>query len=347
MTFTLLMFYWILTVVVVSIVFYVLLGGADFGAGIVEIFTPRRLDSRAVQALTYRSMGPVWEANHIWVIILAVVLMSVFPSAWSRIATALHIPIALMLLGIVLRGASFMFRHYDAYDDRSRGVYTAVFAVSSLLTPIFLGTTAGAVILGQISLEPTNYYDGFVAPWLNPFALAVGLFTASICTFLAAAYLIGEAALNPELQRHFRRLALISNGVTVVAGGLVFLAAFVQNRAIFDRFFGAWEVLDALILATLALPVFWWAVNHSRYALTRLVAGFQILVVLLAWLGVQYPVLVNLRDGEPLTVYNTAAPDVTLNVLGVVLIIGVLVIFPLLGYLLYTFKRQETLGAEL
>lgn len=346
MTFTTLMFYWILVVVAVSLIFYVLFGGADFGAGIIEIFTPRRFDSKAAQEITYRAIGPVWEANHIWVIILAVVLMSVFPRAWGTMVTALHIPLTLLLIGIVLRGTSFMFRHYDAYQDRTRTVYSVVFAVSSLLTPFFLGITAGAVTFGQISLEPSSYYESFVAPWLNPFSLAVGIFTTSIFTFLAAAYLIGEAANAPALQQHFQRLALVSNVVTVAAGGVVFITAVGQN-ALFSRFIGSGIAILAVILATLALPLFWWAVRHGRYMLIRLVAGFQILMVLLAWLWVEFPILVNLRDAEPLTVYNTAAPDITVNVLGVVLIIGVLVIFPLLGYLLYTFKRQETLAADL
>lgn len=347
MPFTDIMFYWILVVLGVSIVFYVLFGGADFGAGIVELFTPKKYGSQTTQELTYRAIGPVWEANHIWVIILAVVLMVVFPSAWAAITTSLHIPIAVMLLGIVLRGSFFMFRHYDAYHDRSRTIYSRIFAASSLLTPLFLGITAGAVIYGQITLEPASYYEGYVAPWLNPFSLAVGLFTTSIFTFLAAAYLIGEAVLVPALQQHFQRLALISNAATVMAGGIVFLAAFTQNRALFDRFITSWYAIAGVILATLALPIFWWAVRQSRYALIRLVAGFQILVVLVAWLGVQYPLLVNLREGEDLSVYNTVAPQITVNVIGVVLIVGVLVIFPLLGYLLYTFKRQEMLATEL
>ena len=199
---------------------------------------------------------------------------------------------------------------------------------------------------GQITLEPATYYEGFIAPWLNPFSLAVGLFTTSIFTFLAAAYLIGEAMNVPALQQHFQKLALASNVVTVIAGGLVFLTAVGQNQLI-SRFTNSSIALLAVILATLALPVFWWAVRQGRYVLIRLVAGFQILMVILAWLWVEYPILVHLREAEPLTVYNTAAPDITINTLGIVLIIGVLVIFPLLGYLLYTFKRQETLAVEL
>lgn len=347
MTFATLMFYWILAVIAVSIIFYVLFGGADFGAGIVELFTPRRLDNKAAEEITYRAIGPVWEANHIWVIILAVVLMIAFPLAWTTMTTALHIPLALMLLGIVLRGAFFMFRHYDAYQDESRTVYTAVFAISSLFTPFFLGITAGAVMYGQITPDPTSYYEGFIAPWLNPFSLAVGLFTTSIFTFLAAAYLIGEAVNLPPLQQHFQKLALASNVVTVLAGGLVFISAITQSTPLVNRFLSSGLALLAMLLATIALPVFWWAVRQGRYILIRLVAGFQILMVILAWLWVEFPILVNLRDAEPLTVYNTAAPDITITTLGIVLIIGVLVIFPLLGYLLYTFKRQETLAVEL
>src|SRR5690606_36016395 len=153
-----------------------LLGGADFGAGIVELITPARLKEKT-RTITYETIGPIWEANHMWLIIAIVILFVGFPAIYTALSVHLHIPLLLMLLGIIGRGTAFIFRHYDAVKDDMQKVYNFIFAYSSFITPFFLGVIAAAMISGRINPEAVTFYDGYIRPWLNWFSAAVGLFT--------------------------------------------------------------------------------------------------------------------------------------------------------------------------
>jgi cytochrome d ubiquinol oxidase subunit II len=154
----------------ISILLYVLLGGADFGAGIIEIFT----GNKGINTIS-KAIAPVWEANHIWLIVVIVVLFNAFPEVYSTITMYLHIPLMLVLFGIIFRGTAFTFRYYDPYSDRSHKVYTFVFKLFSLLTPFFLGLTLGAVISGRLSTDSSlSFYEGFIYPWLGIFPFAAG-----------------------------------------------------------------------------------------------------------------------------------------------------------------------------
>src|SRR5918992_5235757 len=118
----------------VSILFYCLFAGADFGAGILEAFLGSRSREEQRTVITH-AMGPVWEANHVWLILAIVILFTGFPKAYSALSITFHIPLTLMLMGIILRGCAFTFRHYDAVRDRSQRYYSAIFVISSFLTP--------------------------------------------------------------------------------------------------------------------------------------------------------------------------------------------------------------------
>lgn len=131
------MIYVVIAFLWVSIVLYFILGGADFGAGIVELFTFRRKDKKITKNLMYESIAPIWEANHMWLIIAIVILFVGFPEIYSFASIYLHIPLVLMLVGIIARGTAFTFRHYDAVKDEWQTVYTQIFYYSSLLTPFF------------------------------------------------------------------------------------------------------------------------------------------------------------------------------------------------------------------
>src|SRR5665213_144901 len=211
-----------------AIVLYFLLGGADFGAGIIELFTSEKNKSRT-RKTTYQAIGPIWEANHMWLIIAIVIMFVGFPAIYSDMCTYLHIPLLIMLLGITARGTAFAFRNYDAIKgERTQNFYNHIFVYSSFITPLFLGIIAGSVISRQIDLHPATFLSGYIFSWLNYFSVAVGLFTVALSGYLAAIYLIGEADDDTDTRRFIKK-ARIMNILAVVFGGMVFLAAELEN----------------------------------------------------------------------------------------------------------------------
>src|SRR5690606_11159787 len=217
------MIYVVIEFLYLSLLLYVLLGGADFGAGILELVTPGRMKNK-IRTRTYETIAPIWGANHMWQIIAIVILFVGFPSIYSLLSIHLHIPLVLMLFGIIGRGTAFVFRHYDAVQDDMQRIYNLVFTISSFVTPFFLGLIFGASVGGMIDPEAEDFLGAFIWPWLNWFSISVGVFTVAICGFLAAVYLVGES--KNELENDFlvrrSRMFLLA---TVVTGGLVFLAA--------------------------------------------------------------------------------------------------------------------------
>src|SRR2546428_10044012 len=185
-------------ITVVALNAYALLGGADFGGGVWDLLArgPRRERQRDLIA---EAIGPVWEANHVWLILAIVLLFTCFPPAFARLGTLLHIPLSLVLIGIVLRGSAFTFWRYGGsgggggggHGDETQRHWGVVFAIASLITPLLLGTTVGAIASGALGDEGRatggGFYQGCVAPWLTPFALSVGVFALLAFAFVAAA----------------------------------------------------------------------------------------------------------------------------------------------------------------
>lgn len=325
------MIHFVIFCLFVSLTAYLLLGGADFGAGILELFTAR--DKRAHhQHVTYKAIGPIWEANHIWLILAIVILFVGFPKIHQTIVTQLHIPLTLLLVGIIFRGTAFVFRHYDAYKDESKQVYDTIFRYSSFVTPFFLGVIAGAVLGHSLSAPgeaPADFYAQFMAPWLNPFALSVGLFTVAICAFLAASYLIGEAPEDETHVRRFKRKAQIANLVVVLAGGLVLWSGGTD----FWREF-VWGIGGlGILLGSLGTVVFWLLLARRRFIAARIGAAAQVVLILLAIGAARFPELIPGMD-----LYAYSAEGGTIPVLGGALIGGLLLIGPALFFLFRVFK---------
>lgn len=324
----------------VAILLYCLFAGADFGAGILEAFRgPRRREAQ--QELITHAISPVWEANHVWVVLAVVILFVGFPAAYARLSVVLHIPLTLMLLGIVLRGCAFTFRHYDAVKDRSQAAYSAIFVISSFVTPLMLGTIAGAVFLGRFpALDGASFTDAFVHPWFNLFSLSVGLFASVLFTFLAAVYLIGETA-EPELKQIFVARARAANLAALVIGAWVFVAAEIDGLNLVHAFTSDALALACLVSATFLLGPLWWCVTRSSIHRARLCVGTQVSLILMGWLKLQLPALVvsRLPGVASITIYSAAAPAATLAPLLWALVVGSALIFPALLYLLIIFKR--------
>jgi cytochrome bd ubiquinol oxidase subunit II len=321
-----------------ALLLYVLLGGADFGAGILEIFLGRERREDEVKVISH-AVAPVWEANHVWLILAVVILFVGYPLIYTSISVYLHIPLLAVLVGIVARGCAFTFRHYDTLNRNLYSLYSKIFAGSSLWTSFFLGVVAGASILGKIDPNAPDFFGLYLSPWLNSFCLMMGIFTLCLFAFLAAVYLTGEAK-ERDLQILFKRKALFAAFGMVISGMLVFLCAHFDQFPLTGKFFGNSLSVVAFVLATLLWLPFWSALNKNpRTWQSRLLGGIIVTLVMFGWFSVQYPVAIRF-SGKELTFIEAAAPEATLRSLLIALIVGSLLIFPALAYLFKVFKWE-------
>ena len=323
-----------------AIVLYFLLGGADFGAGIIELFTSEKNKHKTRQT-SYHAIGPIWEANHMWLIIAVVIMFVGFPVIYSTMCTYLHIPMLIMLLGITARGTAFAFRNYDAVKGgHTQKIYNRVFVYSSFITPLFLGIIAGSAISRQIDLHATTFLDAYIFSWFNYFSVAVGLFTVALSGYLAAIYLIGEAD-NDHDARRFILKAKVMNIIAVAFGGLVFIASEVENIHLAHWIFGNAVSLTAVIAASISLIASWILINKGKRKIIRIGAGFQVTMILLAVGYMHYPYLIMIKGGQNLSLFAYQAPETTITDLGWGLFIGSFLILPSLFYLYYSFQKKE------
>ncbi|MBC8032630.1 MAG: cytochrome d ubiquinol oxidase subunit II [Chitinophagaceae bacterium] len=323
-----------------AILLYLLLGGADFGAGIIELFTTRKNKDRTRKTM-YRAIGPIWEANHMWLIIAIVILFVGFPAIYTTMSVYLHIPLTIMLLGIIARGTAFAFRHYDAVVDDMQVIYNRIFMYASCITPLFLGIIAGSAVSGSIDVEATNFADAYIFSWLHWFSVAVGLFTVSICGFLAAVYLIGETD-NETDRKRFIAKTKSTNIAAVLSGALVFIAAKVQGIPLTSWIFGNWVGTVAIAGATLSLILLWYLLYRGKTRVLRLLAGFQVTMILLTTTFRHYPKIVLLKGNRYLSLVEDKGHDATISSLGWALLLGSLFILPALFYLIYSFQKKKS-----
>jgi len=334
------MIYVVTTFLFLAIVLYFLLGGADFGAGIIELFTSEKNKHKTRQT-SYQAIGPIWEANHMWLIIAVVIMFVGFPVVYSTMCTYLHIPMLIMLLGITARGTAFAFRNYDAVKGaHTQKIYNRVFVYSSFITPLFLGIIAGSAISRQIDLHATSFMDAYIFSWFNYFSIAVGLFTVALSGYLAAIYLIGEAD-NDHDARRFIVKAKVMNIIAVAFGGLVFVASEIENIHLAHWIFGNPVSLTAVIAASVSLIASWILINKGKRKVIRIGAGFQVTMILLAVGYMHYPYLIMIKGGQNLSLFAYQAPETTINDLGWGLFIGSFLILPSLFYLYYSFQKKE------
>ncbi len=331
-----------------SLLFYVLFAGADFGAGVLELFLgSQKRDEQ--QTLITRAMAPVWEANHVWLVLIIVILFMGFPKVYILLSIHLHLPLIALLIGIVARGCAFTFRHYDAFDRKYYRTYSRMFALSSIGSAFFLGVTGGGLILGRINPHAADFTALYLTPWVNSFCASLGLFTVALFAFLAAVYLAGEAK-TPALQRIFRRKAAWANGVLILSGAAVFYFAETNGLPLKEEFFNNLLCRLCFLLSGLLWFPFWASLRMSdrNVKLSVRVIGVTIVsLVLVGWYAMQFPVAVRLSGIGPskLTFHEAAAPATTQKALLIALVIGSLLIFPALAYLFKIFK-WETLENE-
>jgi cytochrome d ubiquinol oxidase subunit II len=321
--------------ILLSLIVYALMGGADFGGGMWDLlaFGPRAKRQREAIA---DAIAPIWEANHVWLILVIVLLFTAFPRGFAAMMTALNIPMTAMLLGIVLRGSTFMFRKYDVKDDAVQRRWSTAFGVASFFTPFFQGVTLGALTTGHIRVDQGRVLTGFMAGWLTPFALACGVFALGLFAFLAATYLTVDTKDEPELQEDFRLRSLWSGLALAPIALVVFLTS---KRGAPEMYHGLtrWWAPVLLAWTSLFAVVTLVALWLRRFAVARLAAIGQVTLILVGWGLAQYPNLVT----PDVTVSNAAAPELTLRLLVIALGFGAILLLPSLAYLFYIFKGRE------
>jgi cytochrome d ubiquinol oxidase subunit II len=311
---------------------YAVFGGADFGAGLWSLLA-RGEGGRRPRQMIDSAIGPVWEANHVWLIFVLVVLWTGFSPAFEAIFSTLFIPLSLAALGIVLRGSGFAFQH-TARRAGGRAAAHLLFGLSSLLTPFFLGTVVGAIAGGRVPVG--NAAGDSVDSWLNPLSLVIGFLFVATSAYLAAVFLVNESrrAGVPDVERYFAGRALAG---AVVAGALAVVGLVVlRSRA---RFLYDGLVGDALPLVLVSLAcgaaVLVLLRRGARRGARALAVG-AVAAMIWAWGVAQHPYLLP----PQLTIGDAAAPGAALTTLLVVFVVAVVVVLPSLGALFVLVQRN-------
>lgn len=320
-------------VALASTVAYAVLGGADFGGGVWDLLArgPRAAEQRAAIA---QAIGPVWEANHVWLIFLIVLLFSAYPSAFAALSVALFWPFHLVLAGIVLRGAAFVFRAYGRTVSRAPSGWGAVFGAASVVTPLLLGACLGAVSTAGIRVTGGLVAPGSERAWLDAFPLVTGALALAICAYLAATYLTLET--EGALREDFRRRAL---GVWLVGGvlslGTLLLAATEAPR-LWQGLTGP-RAFPIVVAGVLLAPASALAMWQRRLVVARALAVGQVILLLFGWALAQWPYLIY----PDVTLAGAAAPPATLGLVLWTLPFGLALLLPSLWFLFAVFKGRN------
>lgn len=324
----------ILAILQIALVLYAILAGADFGAGIWELILRSPASSRDRKLIDH-AMGPVWEANHVWIIFALIAVLNGFPSAFATLSSALWLPWLLALAGIVFRGAGFAFRSAPGTSADSRRRWEWVFAAASVAAPCFLGASAGAIASGKLPLSPTGEFigDPFFS-WINPLSFYSAVLALGACTFLAAVYLNWEAriASDSELETMWRRRALtigVLMGVLAPAGLLVVAVAAPDLWTQFR--IRAWPLVVISLASGSGTLV---ALFYARPLLAAVGAASAVASMMVGWGVAQYPLLVP----PTLTVEAAKSPPAVLHAMLWGIGGTTVLVIPSLAYLWYLFK---------
>ena len=301
---------------------YIVLAGADFGAGLWYLLAGPGRGGRAVRDFTYHAMAPVWEANHVWLIFVLVVTWTAYPTVFGSIASTLALPLFIAALGIIMRGTAYALRSGAAVDRETEGATGFVFGASSILTPFALGLCIGAIASGRVPVG--NARGDLVTSWFNPTSMLIGVMAVASAGYLAAVYLSGDAARSGEtaLARAFARRALAMGAVAgaLAVGGLFVLRS--DARPLFDDLTSG-AGLAAVLLSALAGLVTMALVQSGRPEPARLSAALAVAAIVAGWGVAQHPVLL-----PGLTIDEAAAERSVLVALLVSVAVGLAILIP-------------------
>lgn len=324
----------------VVIAAYALFGGADFGGGIWDLLAGSAERGAAPRGLIDEAITPVWEANHVWLVFILVLLWTAFPLAFAAIMTALFVPLSLSLLGIVLRGVGFAFRH-TAHRLRMQQLTGAMFAASSLITPFFMGTVVGAVATGRVPVHPVG---NVLAAWTSPTAILTGFLFVAACAYVSAVFLVPEARQrgHQDLMRYFSLRATAAGVLTGALAAGTFAELSVSANYDFDRLTGIALPLVAISIAAgiAVLGMFWMRWYHGLFL--RATAAIAVATVVWGWGLAQYPYLFP----TSLSLAAGSAPTASLVAEIVVAGLAVLLVAPGFALLYYLQQRRMLTAAE-
>lgn len=329
--------YMIVTILWLSLIAYAVLGGADFGGGIWDLFAfgPQAQRQRRFIGQT---LGPVWEANHVWLIFLIVGLFTAFPSAFSTLSTALFVPFTLALIGIVLRGAAFIFQAHIAPTVPIQKVWERIFSVSSTITPFLFGTAAAAVASGQVRVQEGHAQIDLLRGWTTPFALTIGALALSLCAVLAALNLIVEAQNSHDLElvAVFRRRAMIAGAITLVLDAIAFTLSPSEAPLLWNGMLAhalPLVIVTGLIGLLAAVNLF-----LGQYRLARILSIIVTALIFASWGVSQFPYLIPVN----VTIDNAASPPSTLLALLIGTSVGMALLLPSLWFLFHVFRGKHS-----
>ncbi len=325
--------------VILGIVAYAIFGGADFGAGFWDLTAGGDKRGGRVRGMIQRSMAPVWEANHVWLIFVLVIAWTAFPVAFASAFSTLSIPLFLAGMGIIFRGAAFALRG-QAGTMREARVLGGLFALSSVLIPFFFGAAVGGIASGRVKVG--NAAGDMVESWANPTSFVVGVIAVATGAHLAAVFLAGDSkrANVPDLVEAFRTRALVSGVVTgaLALGGLFIVRS--DARELFDGLTsgdGLIAVLASGVMGFATIALVW----VRRFGLARLTAAAAVATVMVGWVLAQDPYLLP----PELSLEEAAAPEATLTALTIGVGVGFVILLPALIYL-YRLVLSGTLDQE-
>jgi cytochrome d ubiquinol oxidase subunit II len=328
----------IAVVLMLAVVAYAVFGGADFGAGFWDLIAGGPHRGSRPRMVIERAIGPVWEANHVWLIFIFVVLWTSFPEAYASITLTLYVPLAIAALGIVLRGASFAFRKV-VVSLRYRRMFGAAFASSSVLVPYCMGAIVGGIASGEV---PAGGEAGDpVDSWINPTSIVSGVLAVAVIAYLSAVYLVWDARHqgDTDMAEYFRRRAAVA---AVVVAALAVVGLVVLHADASHVFDGLKSRALALVIATAlcgAGALLLLVRGAARGA--RLLAMLAVASLVASWGAAQWPYLLP----ESLTVSDAAAPSGTLQAVLAAVVLAVVIVVP--GFvLLYLLDQRDLLPEE-
>jgi cytochrome bd ubiquinol oxidase subunit II len=312
---------------------YALFGGADFGGGIWDLLAGSADRGAVPRELIDESITPVWEANHVWLVFILVLLWTAFPPAFAAIMTGLFVPLSLSLLGIVLRGVGFAFRH-TAQRLRMRQLTGVMFAASSLITPFFMGTIVGAVATGQVPVQPTG---NVLAAWTSPTAILTGFLFVAACGYVSAVFLVLEARQrgHENLTRYFSLRATAAGVLTGALASGTFAELTTSAPHVFAGLTGRALPLVAIsIAAGVAVLGMLWLRWHHALGL-RVTAAIAVATVVWGWGLAQYPYLF------PTSLSLAAGSAPTASLVAELVVTGLAVVLVVPGFALLYFLQQR------
>ena len=334
-------------VLFVAIAAYALLAGADFGGGVWDLLAGGPERGAAARAAIDESVTPVWEANHVWLIFALVILWTGFPTAFAAIMTALFIPLSASLLGIIMRGVGFAFRHH-AYALRAQQLTGGLFAIGSLLTPFLLGTVIGAIVTGQVragglsgagSLIGAGGFGREVSAWTTPTALLTGALFVAACAYVGAIFLTVDTRRRGEtaMVDYFRIRAVAAGLVTGALAGVTLGVLSFSSPYVFGRLTGTALPPVVISIAAGIAALILLLLRQTRGL--RIAAGAAVAAIVAGWGWGQYPYLL------PTTLTLQAGSAPTNSHLAVLAVVGLAALLVAPGFgLLYWLHQRDVLA---